>query len=354
MNINHLAFLIFFLCFSACNHAVELPAADILAVTQKQKCTPAEAENIVFQSADGGQTWQDISSGLPKNLQAEGLFAKDGALYLRAGNSLFYSKPNCNSSSWKKETSLNGYSAITAGSGRILGCNDDGQFLQKTNGAAALLPIPADFKEKAVRTIFETAEGNIFIGCDDGIFKSVNSGKTWKQLHHNGWVMKFAEQDGVLIATSQQGILRSTNDGERWDLAVSEGGAGIAAECINGGFAVITYNTESKTRRIRTSEDNGKSWQIIDADLQARSALASKFPGSNIAQSNDTGIQPEASITSIIQVENYFYRGHPAGIFRSADKGKTWKLILPSIGNKVFSLYVSDKVIYAIPINGGC
>ena len=121
------------------------------------------------------------------------------------------------------------------------------------------------------------------------------------------------------------------DDGENWNLVISEGGVGIVVEVINGGFAAITFNTESKTRRVRTSYDGGKTWQPIDDGLPA-----------------------SLSIASIVQVGEYFFCGHPTGIFRSSDKGKTWKLLLPSIWNKVFNLSVSGNVIYAIPRAGGC
>jgi len=39
------------------------------------------SENIVFKSTDGGQTWQDISEGLPENLQRDGFFANESGLY---------------------------------------------------------------------------------------------------------------------------------------------------------------------------------------------------------------------------------------------------------------------------------
>ena len=188
-----------------------------------------------------------------------------------------------------------------------------------------------NFKGKEVRTFFESDGGAVFIGNDNGLFKSTNSGETLKQVHSGGWVMKLVESNGVLMATSQKGIIRSTDDGENWDLVISEGGVGIAVEVINGGFAAITYNTESETRRVRTSYDGGKNWQPIDAGLPA-----------------------QASIASIIQVGDYFFCGHPTGIFRSPDKGKTWTLLLPSIENKVFNLSVSGSVIYAIPRDGGC
>ena len=114
-------------------------------------------------------------------------------------------------------------------------------------------------------------------------------------------------------------------------VVLNEGGVGIAVERIKGGFAAITYNTESKTRRVRTSYDGGKTWQPIDAGLPA-----------------------SLSIASIIEVGEYFFCGHPTGIFRSSDKGKTWKLLLPSVKGKMFKLSVSGNVIYALQMESHC
>jgi photosystem II stability/assembly factor-like uncharacterized protein len=133
------------------------------------------------------------------------------------------------------------------------------------------------------------------------------------------------------MANSINGIIRSTDDGATWETVISEGGVGIDIAPIDGGFAAITFNTQSDTRRVRTSYDGGKTWQAIDADLP-----------------------PSMKTSSIIQVGDYFFCGHPNGIYRSRDKGKTWQLILPSIENKVFNLSVSGNVIYAIPSAGGC
>jgi photosystem II stability/assembly factor-like uncharacterized protein len=289
------------------------------------------AENVVFRSADGGQTWQDISEGLPENLQGDGSFANESGLYLRAGNGIYHSTSNSIAPFWEKEIFPDKRSSIAPGKRGIFAYNNDGQFLQRINGTSVWSPMYTNFQKKDVRTLFESDGGAIFIGSNRGLFKSTNSGKTWKQVHTGGWVMKLVESDGVVMATSEQGILRSTDDGENWDLVISEGGVGISVEVINGGFAAITFNTASLTRRVRTSYDGGKNWQPIDAGLPA-----------------------QGSIASIIQVGDYFFCGHPIGIFRSSDRGKTWKLLLPSIENKVFNLSVSGNVIYAIRRNGGC
>ena len=336
MKIYNLALLLLFLFPFSSNESLQFQASSpVTDSQQKLNRNKSGAVNIVFKSTDGGQTWQDISEGLPENLQEDGfqrdgVFANDSGLYLRAGNGIYHSKPNSTAPFWKKEIFPDKQGSIVPGKTGIFAYDYDGQFLQKINGTSVWSPTYTNFQENEVRTVFETARGTVFIGCDNGLFKSANSGKTWKQVHTGGWVMKLVESNGVLMATSQNGILRSTDDGENWDLVISEGGVGIAIERIKGGFAAITYNTQSETRRVRTSYDGGKTWQPIDADLPA-----------------------SLSIASIIQVGEYFFCGHPTGIFRSSDKGKTWKLILPSIEKKVFNLSVSGNVIYAIP-NKGC
>ena len=321
MKIFSLAFLLLFL------YPFVFPITDSQQKLNKNKSGVA---NIVFKSTDGGQTWKDISEGLPENLEEGGFFANETGLYLRAGNGTYHSKPNSTAPFWKKEIFPHKPSSIAPGKNGIFAYNYEGQIFQKINGTNVWSPVYTNFKGK-VHTVFETAGGTVFIGSDDGLFKSTNGGKTWTQVQTGRWAMKLVESNGVLLATSQGGIIRSTDGGENWEAVISEGGVGIAVESIKGGFAAITYSSKANARRVRTSYDGGKTWQPIDAGLPA-----------------------DLSIASIIQVGENFFCGHPDGIFRSSDKGKTWKLLLPSIEGKVFNLSVSGNVIYAIPRNGGC
>lgn len=337
MKIHNLAFLLFFQLSFAFYQALEFPQSFLLPDNQqKQKRDKAGAANIIFKSADGGQTWQDISEGLPENLPEDGILrdgflANDLGIYLRTGNGIYQSEPNSTAPFWKKEIFPDEHSNIASGKNRIFAFNYGGRFLQRINGTSVWSPVFTNFPGNAVRTVFETAGGTIFIGSNSSLSKSTDGGETWKHFRTGGWVMTFVESNGVLLATSQKGIIRSTDDGESWESVISEGGVGITVERIKGGFAAITCNSETETRRVRTSYDGGKTWQPIDADLPA-----------------------SLNIASITEVGNYMFCGHPAGIYRSSDKGKTWQLLLPSIENKVFNLFVSGDVIYAIPRGGGC
>jgi len=320
---------------------------------QKLNKNKSGVANIVFKSTDGGQTWQDISKGLPENLREDSIrgnsfFANDKGLFLRVGNGLYHSEPNATTPFWTKEIFPDQHSNIAPGKSGIFAYNYWGVNLKKTNGTSVWSPIFENFQEPRIRTVFETAGGAIFIGTDRGLFKTDNSGKTWKHVFAGGLVGNLAESNGVLLATSMRKIIRSTDNGENWALAISEDSVAFDVKPIKGGFAAITASSESNTRRLSTSYDGGKTWQSIHSDLQDKVVIDS------IWRTWDDRPFLQRFMTPIIQVGENFFCTHPDGIFRSSDKGKTWKLLLPSIDGKVFNLFVSGNVIYAIPSKGGC
>ncbi len=322
-------------CFLACQQVQEQALLDLtptFVTGQGIGKATSGAANIVFQSTDSGQSWQDISEGLPQGLTPSAFFASDGELFLGSSTGIYRNGSAAKTASWEKEMYLEqSLTTVSADIGGVIAFSRNGRFFQKLNGTGIWVPIFTDFENQTVRNVFTAKAGSVFIGCDNGLFKSSDQGRTWKHVTQNGWVIDMVESDGVLLCTNQNGILRSIDGGEHWDVVLSEGGVGIAVAAIKGGFAAITYNTKSQTRRIRTSTDGGKTWQPIDG-----------------------GLPPSLSISSIQQVGDYFYCGHPKGIYRSADQGKTWNLLLPTIGEKVFNLSVSGGVMYAVLKNGGC
>jgi hypothetical protein len=319
---------------------------------QKLNKNNSGVANIVFKSTDGGQTWQDISEGLPENLREDGLrgdsiFANDKGLFLRVGNELYHSAPNATAPLWTKENFPDKHSSIAPGKSRIFywGAN-----LKKTNGTSVWSPIFEIFQRPGIRTAFETVGGTIFIGTDRGFFKTANNGKTWKHVHAGSLVGHLAESNGILVAISNRRIIRSTDNGENWEFVTSEGGEVFDVKQVNGGFAALTP-TSANIRGVSTSYDGGKTWQPDDAGRQDKVVIDSIFRTWNDRP------RVQAFTTSVTQVGENFFCVHPDGIFRSSDKGKTWKLLLPSIEDKVFNLLISGNVIYviyAIPSKGGC
>ncbi|MGB3005500.1 MAG: hypothetical protein WBC06_03255 [Chitinophagaceae bacterium] len=353
MNSYKLSFFLLF-PFLSCNQASEFPQASQLPDSLKiQKRDKTGTANIVFKSTDGGQTWQDISNGLPENLRKDSIrgnsfFANDKGLFIRVGNELYNSTPNATAPFWTKEILPDEHISIAPGKSGIIANNYWSINLKKTDGTSIWSPIFENFQEPRIRTVFETAGGAIFIGIDRGIFKTTDNGKTWKNVYAGGLVGHLAERNGVLVSTSMRRIIRSTDNGENWAPAISEDGVAFDIKPMNGGFVAITSTSESGTRRLSTSYDGGKTWQSIHSGLQDKVVIDS------IWRTWNDRPRLQSFQTSITQIGENFFCTHPDGIFRSSDKGKTWKLLLPSIEDKVFNLFVSGNVIYAIPSMGGC
>jgi photosystem II stability/assembly factor-like uncharacterized protein len=315
------------------------------------KTEKAGTAKIVFKSTDGGQTWQDISKGLPENLREDGIrgnsfFTNDKGLFLRIGKGLYHSTPNATAPFWTKEIFPDERSSIAPGKSGIFANNYWGVNLKKTDGTSVWSPIFDNFSEPRIRSVFETAGGAIFIGTDRGLFKTANSGKTWKHVYAGGWAGHLAESDGVLVSTSRRRLIRSTDNGENWALVISDSSVVFDVKQIKGGFAAMTSTSASNPRGIRTSYDSGKTWQPNNA--------GNKVVIDSIWRTWNDRPRVQAFQTSIIQVGENLFCTHHDGIFRSSDKGKTWELLLPSVGGKVFNLFISGNVIYAIPSKGGC
>ncbi|MFZ1750504.1 MAG: sialidase family protein, partial [Saprospiraceae bacterium] len=291
------------------------------------------ASNIIFQSTDGGQTWQDISAGLPMHMEADRFFANDNDIFLTSAHGLYHISSANNDQVWKQQTSpgVNIRDIFSTSSG-LIGRTNTGATFQKMTNSAMWIPAYSTLGEHSVEYVFESRKGTLFATSRKGIYRSSDQGKSWKHVFDRGWVMEMTESNGVLICANERGILRSTDEGEHWELVISEGGVGIDVQTLEDGFAAISYNDGMKVRRVRMSSDGGQTWQSIDGG----------------------GLEPSLSIASITQVGEYLFCGHPDGIFRSSDQGKSWKLILPSIDKKVYNLSVSGGVLYAIPKNGGC
>ena len=86
MKIYNLALLLLFLFPFAANESLEFPASSpIMDSQQKLDRNKSGVENIVFKSTDGGQSWKDISEGLPGDKLEGSLFVNDqGSIYVPA------------------------------------------------------------------------------------------------------------------------------------------------------------------------------------------------------------------------------------------------------------------------------
>lgn len=318
-----------------------------------KKTVKAETEKIVFKSTDVGKTWQDISKGLPQHLQNDGvegksIFANDKGLFLKDGNGLYHSSPNAATSFWSKEILTKENTSADPGKSGIADSKYWGVNVKKTDGTSIWSPMFDISEEPRVRSAFETAGGAIFIGTNSGFFKTTDDGKTWKHVNSGNYAGHLAESNGVLVAASMKKLIRSTDNGETWESTTSKDGVAFDVKPIKDGFVAITASSEKAARRLSISNDGGKTWQPVNYGPQNRDFADS------IWKNWDNRPNTQAFGISITQIGEYLFSIHRKGIFRSSDNGKTWKFLLPAIKDKVFNLFISGNVIYAVTTKGGC
>ena len=113
MHFLHLTLLYCVLNFFSSDPALEFPPSSPTKILKSTTANPNTtnivvpgATNIIFQSKDSGQTWQDISYGLPENEQPEDFFAGESDVYLRVKNVMYRSKSNLETPVWEKENVL--------------------------------------------------------------------------------------------------------------------------------------------------------------------------------------------------------------------------------------------------------
>ncbi len=292
------------------------------------------AANIVFQSADGGQTWQDLSAGLPPKLAVGRVHADGNEVYLATEDGLYHRSTALVAPVWSKDIFLgekisnvfpgqNGLYASIYGSG----------FFKGIPGAGFWNSMDNTLRDKTVRSVLETPDGTVFVGCESGLYKSADGGKSWKQLFADQGVNSLALAGDALICGIYGGLLRSTDGGEHWDPVLTGHGGAFGTARIEGGLITITDGgpwREGKPNRLFTSTDGGKTWQRID-----------------------TGLPLLRNIHSIAQAGKYLLCSTDAGISRSADGGKTWELVrLRADEKEILHLAVSGQTVFAVMVFG--
>lgn len=317
--------------------------------------TLPKANNIIFKTSDGGNTWDDVSAGLPQKFDAWSIFATKEEVLLGHEKGIFSASTFSSTPQWQKEIYLKeSVSVIIPGqSGPYAGSYNE-RFFQKMSGTGVWIPVYTSLHGKTVRTIFEAKNGHVFVGCENGILKSRDKGKTWQMVFEDGMVTSFLEKENVLLAGTSKGIIRSIDDGKLWVPVLTEDGPTHSIKIINGQLIAISHgvrsqkdvdeNTYMTSNTIRSSEDSGKTWKLTYKNL-------APFHYMFNMQDNQS---PVRTINDIVTSNKYIFCSIEKGIFRSDDQGKNWELVLPSGENTMFDLAVSGNVVYAVKVFRGC
>jgi len=177
------------------------------------------------------------------------------------------------------------------------------------------------------------------VGYGDGVYKSLNGGKTWKKMglenseHIGKIVVDPRDSDTVFVAAQgplwsaggDRGLYKTTDGGETWKkvLGPSEH-TGVSEVVMDPRDPDLLYATTYQRRRhvwtlinggpesgIHKSTDGGETWRKVDSGL----------PSGDVGRIGIT-VSPAAPDVVYAIVEA---AGDGGGFFRSTDRGETWE-----------------------------
>lgn len=327
-----------------------IDSPEVAAASSDTETLAAEVYNVVYKSLDGGQTWQDITSGLPTGVEVEGVYTCGGEVILGSRDGIYRLRPGARG--WEQEQFLDGrITRVVNGQRGLYACSYGLGLFRNVAGSDIWNPISRNLPDMMVRTVLETPDGSVLIGADSGIYKSGDGGQSWKHVFDDGIVLDIVQSGNVLLSGGRHGVTRSTDGGENWEYVLNENILAKKTVFTGNNFVAILGTRDAMhvdpagiTSRIRTSFDGGKSWQRIE---RSRLSVNETYP-------MDERLSQVKDVFDIIQVGEYLLCSFDSGIYRSSDRGKTWEPVLPTKKRSGFTFAKSGSIVYAVDGGGGC
>jgi photosystem II stability/assembly factor-like uncharacterized protein len=192
-------------------------------------------------------------------------------------------------------------------------------------------------------TSVAVTEGVILAGTEDGVWRSTDNGRTWSEanrnlaIRHIRWMAPLSRSSAtMLIGTEPAGIFISRDSGSTWsprpevDALRDEHGWFLPyspkAGCVRG-FAVA-QSVPNRDRiyaavevgGVLLSDDSGDTWRLADG--------SDGKPDMN--RELGTMIHPDVhSITVHLTSSDIVFAATGGGLYRSIDGGRSWENIYP-------------------------
>ncbi len=326
----------------------------------------------IFSSSNGGDSWDEVSLGLPYRRGVSSLVVSRGSIF--AGTTWGCFRSSDNGISWicDSEWSWDYYTHAIAVIGEFLfkATNRKGVFLSIDNGVSwvatntGLEPPLLSDSPSLVSKLYVV--GQRIVAYDGGTIYSKNpSAELWTK---GGLPMittnSLALGDAMLLVGTEEGIFCSSDKGNNW--IPVKGGPQSLITSITGIEGKVFAGT--KGGGIFRSTDFGMSWTPTNTGLSVSTVLLlaageagmfAEVGGGRMFRTTDDGKSwgqirnpvegknPCWFVSSLINNGPNLVAATDCGVFSSSDQGASWTSINPTMGDPyVSALATSDSRLF--------
>lgn len=306
---------------------------------QKRKKKTAEAKSILADSMFHGLKWRNIGPFRGgRSVASTGVIGQPQTYYMGSTGGGVYKTTDAGIT-WKNIS--------------------DGQFATGSVGAIAVSESDANI---VVVGMGEHAARGVMTSMGDGVYKSMDAGKTWTHLglektRHisdviihptNPDVMYVSAQGAQYAPTKERGIYKTTDGGKSWEKVFyvnSKTGASSLSMDMNNPrilYAAMWQHQRYPWYMESGGEDSGlyKSTDAGETWTKLENRLPKDFGKAGISVSRANSER----VFAVIEAE-----GKKGGVYRSDDAGKSWKQVNSNRVNIARSWYYME--IFADPQN---
>jgi photosystem II stability/assembly factor-like uncharacterized protein len=145
---------------------------------------------------------------------------------------------------------------------------------------------------------------------DEGIYRSTDAGESWELVSSEAGVMgpilvDSRDTDTLYVSSMQGSFLKSTDGGEGWETVSSFPGGGMVMSISQSWENPDTFYA-ADGQRVLKSSDSGESWRAVGEDLPGVSVVA--------VSTSD----PRTLYAGVLE-------GDTATVYRSGDGGESWR-----------------------------
>lgn len=301
------------------NPKLNLPV-DAIAVNPYTNNVFLAANKTLYKSSDQGNTWTNISSGLPSSTITKITVTDQNTIYVGIQNSGLY-RSSDNGTTWQ---SVNGnlqgnfflYIAIVddKASGTLYLVADN-KIFKTTDDGTNWTEINYDLPSVNINDLVVDGNGNLYLSIYSfKIYKLTAGSQTWSDVS-NGLPQSSpdvlavdGDSNTIYVGTYWNGIYKTTDGGASWTSANNGLPQGHGVEDIVTKATGVIYALsadQSGSFGIFKSTDGGDSW----------TPLNSGFTPSQLSQNRNLAVTDDGTV---------YTGGYYRGIYRSSDNGATW------------------------------